>query len=178
MITENDPPPMLSDTVRIENAFALEPLLRECIFHYSFPTELSDAITSAALKRIISIIAERLHRKIDTSAESGEMLAKNVLLYLKNNYFNPSLSADVIAAEFGYHPYHLNKIFKDNIGTTIHRALIGERMDMAKKLLTTTELSIKEITFEIGFGDRSQFCTAFKRLFGISPLQYRKLSKE
>ena len=177
-ITENDPPEELCKTVHIKRAFALESILRECIFHYSFPSELSDAITSAALKQLICRIAERTHSTADSSLQSAETLSKNVMMYLKNNYYKPQLSADTISSEFGYHPYYLNKVFRDNMGITIHKALIKERIEVAKKLLSTTNLSVEDVAFETGFGDRSQFCTAFKRFMEATPLQYRRKARE
>jgi len=173
-IIENDAPEELCETIHIKRAFSLEPILRECIFHYSFSGELSDAFTSSALKKLICMIAERARGTDDDYLQSAEMLSKNVMMYLKNNYYKPHLSADIISSEFGYHPYYLNKVFRDNMGITIHKALINERIEAAKKLLSTTNLSVEDVALETGFGDRSQFCTAFKRLMGITPLQYRR----
>ena len=78
-----------------------------------------------------------------------------------------------ISAEFGYHSYHLNKLFKDNMGTTIHQALINERVSIAKHLLRTTMLSIEDVAREVGFAERAQFCTVFKKHTGKTPGAYR-----
>ena len=79
-----------------------------------------------------------------------------------------------ISAKFGYHSFYLNRLFKKETGITIHQAVIGERMKIAKNLLIETELSVKDIASEVGYADLARFCTAFKAAVGATPLQYRK----
>jgi two-component system response regulator YesN len=45
----------------------------------------------------------------------------------------------------------------------------------AKSLLSSTDMGIKEIAFSIGYSSVSQFHTAFKKVFGVTPKEYRKL---
>lgn len=54
------------------------------------------------------------------------------------------------------------------------------RMRMAKRLLETTFLNVKEIMLEVGFKDESNFVRDFKKCYGLSPTMYRAryLSKE
>jgi AraC-like DNA-binding protein len=168
MIIENDPPAELSETVLVENAFDLEPLLKECVTNFMFPTPLSDAVTSSILKRLLCHIAQSER----TVKNPSEALAHEIMLHIKKNY-DKELSNSLISAEFGYHSYHLNKLFKDNMGTTIHQALINERVSIAKHLLRTTMLSIEDVAREVGFAERAQFCTVFKKHTGKTPGAYR-----
>ena len=172
-IKENDPPAELCKTVTVENAFALEPLLKECVSDHMFSAEFSDAATSAILKKLLCHIA----RSAKASPDQGSDLAHDIMLYIKKNYDKPLSNSD-ISAEFGYHSYHLNKIFKENMGTTIHQALIDERINIAKNLLRTTSLSIEDIALEVGLSERTQFCTVFKKHTGMTPGEYRKSKKQ
>ena len=168
-VLENNPPSELSDTVIIRNALDLEPMFQECLTNYSFPSETSDAITSSILKRILCSIAQNATTEENTSSQ----IAHDVMLYVKNNY-DKALSNTDIAAIFGYHSYHLNRIFKESMGMTIHQAVLLERINIAKKLLRTTELSIDDISAEAGFSERTHFCTAFKRHTGKTPSEYKR----
>ena len=47
-------------------------------------------------------------------------------------------------------------------------------MEHSADLLTGTFLSVKEITFEAGFRDESHFVRDFKRIYGMTPTEYRK----
>ena len=59
--------------------------------------------------------------------------------------------------------------FKQVFGQTIFDYTQGLRMDEAKRLLETTEKSITEIAFDVGYEYSSNFTTAFKRRFFITP---------
>ncbi len=172
-IKENDPPADFRNVILMENAFELEPLLQECVTNYMFPSQLSDAVTSSILKRLLCHIAQ----SAKTIKDPSSFLVHEIMLYIKKNY-DKDLTNSLISAEFGYHSYHLNKIFKDNMGTTIHQALISERVSIAKNLLRTTAISIESIALEVGFSERAQFCTVFKKHTGKTPGEYRRLKKQ
>ncbi len=71
------------------------------------------------------------------------------------------------------HPYHLNAVVKRATKETaisfIHRQVINE----AKSLLIQTDLSIKQITFKLGFNEPSHFNNFFKKQLQVTPAVYR-----
>ena len=69
---------------------------------------------------------------------------------------------------------HLNLLFKQTTGTTLWKYHSNVRMEKAKQLLTTTALSIGEISDELKFESPYYFCNAFKKHTGIAPSRYRK----
>jgi AraC-like DNA-binding protein len=60
--------------------------------------------------------------------------------------------------------------------TTPHRYLAGTRLRHAAQKLATTNLSVKDITWQCGFEDASAFCRAFRSAYGAQPEAYRKKS--
>jgi transcriptional regulator GlxA family with amidase domain len=53
------------------------------------------------------------------------------------------------------------------------------RVEAAKKMLETSRLTISEVMFEVGYNDLQAFRQVFKKVTGLSPLQYRgKYNKE
>lgn len=64
--------------------------------------------------------------------------------------------------------------FKQLYNQTIHEFIQTLRMTRAKELLTTTDLSITQIAFEVGYEFSSNFTTAFKRHFGVTPSNARR----
>ncbi|MEW9054116.1 MAG: AraC family transcriptional regulator [Neobacillus sp.] len=73
-------------------------------------------------------------------------------------------------------PKKLTKGFKLVYGDTIfsyHRKFSLQR---ASSMLLNTEKSISEIAYEIGYSSSSNFCAAFKKQYGITPLKYRESS--
>ena len=85
----------------------------------------------------------------------------------------PTLSVSELALEVRLTPAHLQRLFKRVTGVHVSR-LIGEyRLQKAARLLSSSELAIKEIAHAVGYEHHSSFVRAFSRRFAQSPKQYR-----
>jgi AraC-like DNA-binding protein len=67
--------------------------------------------------------------------------------------------------------------FKAAVGQTPQQYLMSVRAGHAKRLLTTTDLTLAEIAAECGFFDQSHMTTSFTRLLGMPPLRYRQQTR-
>ncbi len=67
----------------------------------------------------------------------------------------------------------LYDLFRREQGQGISAYILRRRMHRAKKLLKTTELTIKEISRQVGFTDYNYFSRVFKKIYGRSPRKYR-----
>ena len=93
--------------------------------------------------------------------------------YLLDN-MHKSLDLDEISREACLSKYHFLRLFRQVFGQTPHQYLIDKRLEMAKKLLLTTNWGLLEICHSIGLKDVSSFGRRFKRTYGHSPAAYRK----
>ena len=123
---------------------------------------------SALLRQILLEILRGRDRKRDTE----DHLSQAIKQYL-NRHYTEDITAESLGVRFGYHPYHLNRIFKKQIGTTLRQYLIEERIRAAKNLLLVTELSIGEIAASVGIPEQAYFSYCFKKCVGIPPSEYR-----
>lgn len=100
-------------------------------------------------------------------------IVENVMLYLRENY---ALQIDfsAIAEQQAVSGPYLSKIFREHAGTTPSKYLMDYRMQIAKKLLRDTQLSVKEVAAHVGFPDQFHFSKSFKNATGLSPVQYRE----
>lgn len=169
LIFENEPPAELERFIIIKGAEELGERLHSCLGSYCFPTPTSDAATSALLKELICDVVQRSSEHKDELPE----LVQKISLYVQQNY-DKALSNDQISAEFGYHSYYLNRIFKKYTKTTLHQSLILERLRNAKRLLRNTDMSVSSVAEEVGFIDKAQMCAVFRKQLGITPTEYRK----
>lgn len=71
----------------------------------------------------------------------------------------------------------LKTCFKDVYGKSIYAFQKEYKMHKATKLLTDTNLKIVEIAGKLGYENPNKFSTAFKKIIGMSPREYRKLKK-
>ena len=127
---------------------------------------------SAILKQLLLKVIET----VDENALPARMV-EALDSYIRDNA-GDDISNTEIGAIFGYHPFYISKVLKDRKGTTLRQYIIAYRLKLAKKLLTESGKSVNEISEECGFNDPSYFTKTFKAAFGMTPKEYRNLSKD
>ncbi len=95
-----------------------------------------------------------------------------------NTCYCEDISADKIAAHCYLSTAYLQKLFSESLGHGIAEELRLCRISHAKELLCSTDFSVKHIAFACGFKSSDYFSTLFKKEIGISPLKYRKESRQ
>ncbi|MCS7460846.1 helix-turn-helix domain-containing protein [Paenibacillus doosanensis] len=71
-------------------------------------------------------------------------------------------------------PGYVSKLFKQETGLAVSEYIQMKRIEEAKKLLTLTEYSLSDICARLNFNDQSYFTKVFKKVTGVTPLQFRK----
>ena len=84
-----------------------------------------------------------------------------------------SLDLNAMAREAGYSRYHFARAFTAAYGETPRTYLTRRRIERAKTLLRTANLSVTEICFLVGFSSLGSFSARFRELVGQSPSDYR-----
>jgi AraC-like DNA-binding protein len=69
---------------------------------------------------------------------------------------------------------HLSRLFNQWAGCSPYKYIILERINRAKRLLATTMLTVKEISYAVGFNSEVNFITSFTSKVGVSPGNFRK----
>ena len=72
------------------------------------------------------------------------------------------------------HPNYLSSVIKTKTGKSIATWIAEKTISEAKALLQNSSISIKEITFKLGFSEAAHFSNYFKKHTGTTPVQYRK----
>jgi AraC-like DNA-binding protein len=92
---------------------------------------------------------------------------------IDRDYAEP-LDLDAMAREAGYSRFHFARAFGDAYGETPRAYLTRRRIERAKTLLRTANLSVTEICLLVGFESLGSFSSRFRRLVGQSPSEYRQ----
>lgn len=102
-----------------------------------------------------------------------EYIIENVMNIIENEYMN-DIGLEVIAHRLGISPNYLGSLFKKYAGRRFTEALTEFRMNKAKEMLLSGTDSIMNVAKKTGFINTSYFCTVFKKVHGISPMEYRE----
>ncbi len=79
-----------------------------------------------------------------------------------------------LAARIGYSEYYLSRKFKKETGKSVNEYIRDARINQAKILLETTQMSIQDISERLCFGTRSFFAGTFRKIAGMPPAEYRR----
>lgn len=111
---------------------------------------------------------------LSASANKGRLKIDHLTKWIHENY-NTDISLETMAVCIGCSPAYTSKLFKKETGCDIISYLSGVRIEHAKELLCTTQLTIAEIAASTGFNNQQTFIRNFKKLAGLTPTEYRSL---
>jgi AraC-like DNA-binding protein len=87
------------------------------------------------------------------------------------------LTITALALEVGINSFKLRVGFKEVFKKTIHQFRLDLRLDLAKRLMEETDLTIAEIAYKVGFDSRDGFARCFRKKFHSSPREWRKVQE-
>lgn len=96
-----------------------------------------------------------------------------VVAYIEDHLAEP-ISLAALAALVRLSPYHFCRAFKQSFRTPPHRYHVDRRIERAKTLLATSQPSVTDIGFAVGFSQTSSFTSAFRKATGSTPSSYRR----
>jgi AraC-like DNA-binding protein len=108
-------------------------------------------------------------------AQKNRALVDTIKQVIGKEYTNPNLCLQFIADAVGLSVSYVSKLFKETEGTLVSDYWLDMRMREAIRLLTTTDTPVKEIASSIGFFNENYFYTVFKKQYGTTPNEYRRL---
>lgn len=125
-----------------------------------------------ALSFVISFVYGDVDQSNDAHARNH--LVDSIIEYLTDN-LDKSFTSQDIADEFNFSTSYLFSIFKKRTGYAIIHFFNLKKTQKACEYLKYTNMSVKEISFSMGFQDPLYFSRLFKKNMGMSPRAYKKL---
>ena len=98
---------------------------------------------------------------------------RRVIDYVEENISEP-MSLQALAGVAGYSLSRFKARFREETGQTPALYVTARKVEQAKLALEQTDQSVTDIGYNLGWSSGNYFCTVFKKLTGMSPLQYRK----
>jgi len=157
---------LLDRTAQIYNALTM-------IFKQYTENEIYNYRRLASDYAGIDEIFDFFHQCLDVSDSKPTSLFRQIMQYVDAHYTDDLRLTD-IAKKFHFAPNYFSTVFKKIAGVPFTKYITDKRMDLAKSMLTSSNLSLQEIVEHVGYNDYFQFNKTFKRETGVAPGQYRK----
>lgn len=125
-------------------------------------------------QELVLPIVETTQAKTDREIRS---LSEKMVLIVHQQY-DQDLSLDSIAEQLHYNANYLSNVFKKELSINFADYLQNYRLQVAKKWLRETDLTIKEIAANLQYTNSQNFIRFFKKKEQMTPGEYRKRSKD
>lgn len=108
--------------------------------------------------------------------ENTELISK-AIHYAKRNFNNNDMSVENVADYAGFSIDYFNRIFLAHTGFTVMSYVNYMRIKKAVELLRNTDKTVLDIALEVGYDSHEGFIKAFKKIYNVTPSEYRKQNK-
>lgn len=166
--------PILAKIPRIERLLVLFKQLQDCDRKYH-----NRNLNNYALTTILCELYSQLYLSVSQTTIQGEQmqLYTDIVDYISWR-IHENIKVSEIAAYFEYNEKYLTTFFKKASGTPLKTYILDRKMELARALLTDSNQPIAQIGYELGFKDNHNFSSAFKKITGQSPSEYREAYAE
>ena len=124
----------------------------------------------------INGILSHLLSLVTRSGSGKDTLPDNLsyLIQYMDSNFSRHLTLDDLSSFANVNKYYLSREFKRYTGFSPNDYLITLRINRAKLLLQTTDLTAAEIAANVGIRDQNNFIRLFRRKTGMTPIEFRR----
>lgn len=168
------------------------------ICRLTFPDDLGDHLIAAHMAFVayatsFALLRQSAHftpkppepepaRKYEKSSltqeqEDATLRRLDEVMGLEKPFLDSACSLPGLATRLGVSPHHLSQVLNDRLGQNFFEFLASHRVDEAKRLLAdpaVAHLKLEEIGERVGYGSKSAFNGAFKKLTGQTPSEFRR----
>lgn len=127
------------------------------------------------LLQMMTELTQAVHDHLKNTQGMSEPI-KKVIEYITLNYTQNITVAD-LSAHSHMSASHLSKLFKEETKQTISAYIAAYRCRQAAEMLKNSSLSVANISSYVGYLDNNYFVKVFKKIYGITPSEYRQSYK-
>lgn len=139
--------------------------------------KFSQSIIISQIETLLNYSDRFYQRQFLTRKASNHKILENVEKtiedYFDNEHANGLPTVQYIAQSLNISPMYLSNLLKSLTGLTTQQHIHEKLIEKAKEKLSTTELTVSEIAFELGFEHSQSFSKLFKNKTNVSPLKFR-----
>ena len=140
-------------------------------FYTSLAALVHPATVYESSKLIFSFLMDLLRSNTLQSDMPYPKLIRDTLAYC---HTHEKATVQDISEAFGYNSVYLERSFKQHVGISLKQHLLQTKFHVACHKLITTDLSVEDIALSLGYSNSMGLLFLFRKLAGITPLQFRK----
>ncbi len=148
-------------------------IMRSIIGELQVQRENYELYANRHLVHLLSAMSLRVAEEKSDLPDKRYADVQSVIEHINHHYFDDTDNEEY-AKMCNLSKYYFMRVFKDVVGVSPHAYKIRVRTSRAKELLSQTSLSIGEIGIVLGYTDAAAFSKQFKKIVGMSPLEYRR----
>jgi two-component system response regulator YesN len=150
-------------------------MLRKRLSLRGFNPQNEDMVDATDKLQYFAWLQVQILKMIDelTLQRGGQDLMQKAKLYM-DDHITKDLSLEDVADYLGITPPYLSLLFKKVYKENFVHYRIMKRIELAKKLLEIPHYRTNDIAYEVGYENYPHFSRMFKKVTGLSPLEYRQ----
>ncbi|GIO35837.1 AraC family transcriptional regulator [Paenibacillus antibioticophila] len=163
----------VSNLIELEQLLGIEVLLKQdnyTLYHVLLETRNPEEVERMLVEEIIFPMVRSMKDKTNKQFRS---LSEQIAVIVRSEY-DQELTLEQIGERLHYNPNYLSNIFKKEFGTTFSDYLMNYRLEMAKKWLVETNMTIREIAERLQYHKPQNFIRSFRKKEHVTPGEYRK----
>ena len=167
---------LISHMEQMLSAFSISPVEydeAEAPVVEQFRLLLTQTSAQGIRERCESLISA-LQEYVESGSREHSDKVERALQYIQENYADPGLGADRIGEALGLSASYVSRLLRQNTGMGVVDYIHAARLQKAKELLASTDLSVDDIALQVGFSSRWTLTRSFKRYEETTPGAYRE----
>jgi AraC family transcriptional regulator len=166
----------------LERTGHLDPITSRLLTTAAEALDGNEVLDALFRQQLTDLLATRLlsaHAGVDIRTPVSGGLAPNVLRRVIDRLRSDSdtdVSLAALAADAGLSRFHFCRAFKESLGMPPHAWLRQYRLEQAKDMLRDPSASVLSVAMALGYASQTAFAAAFKKFFGLSPSEFRRLA--
>lgn len=166
----------VNNLIQLEQVLGIGVLMTQdnyALYHRLLDTRNPEEIERMLVDQVIFPMVKMMKEKTNQQFRN---LSDRIAAIVRSEY-DQELSLELIGDRMHYNPNYLSSIFKKEYGTTFSDYLMNYRLEMAKKWLTETDMTIKDIAERLQYQNPQNFIRSFRKKEHVTPGSYRKMKQ-
>jgi two-component system response regulator YesN len=165
---------LVNNLIQLEQQLGINVLLtqdNQKLYHTLLAIRNPEEVERMLVDQVIYPMVNRMWEKTNNQFRG---VSEQIIAIVSTEY-DQELTLEIIGERLHYSPNYLSRIFKKEYGTVFSEYLKNYRLEIAKKWLTETDMTVKEIAERLQYNNPQNFIRSFRKEEHVTPGIYRKM---